>query len=128
MRKLGFLVFAALLAWAPVAGADESSAAAAKGRTVTVEKSSVKTPTGRDFTRNRTVTKANGATHTATTTGAVTHTGKGQRTMTSHTDKSGTTAKGKKWAGTVDRTGTVTHGPDGRSAERTVKRTSHPVK
>jgi len=109
MRRIGFLVFAALLAWAPVAGADESSAA--KGRTVTVEKSSVKTPTGRDFSRNRTVTKANGATHTATTTGAVTHTGKGQRMMTSHTDKSGTTAKGKKWAGTVDRTGTVTHGP-----------------
>ena len=126
MRKIGILAFAALLAWAPVARADESGAA--KGRTVTVEKSSVKTPTGRAFTRNRTVTKANGATHTASTTGEVTHTGKGQRSMTSHTDRSGTTAKGKKWAGTVDRTGTVKHGPDGRTAERTVKRTSQAVK
>ena len=126
MRKIGILAFAALLAWAPVARADEATAA--KGRTVTVDKSSVKTPTGRTFTRNRTVTKANGATHTASTTGAVVHTAKGQRTMTAHTDATGTTAKGKKWAGTVDRTGTVSHGPDGRTAERTVKRTSHPVK
>lgn len=124
MRKIGILAIAALLlAWAPTARADE-----AHGRTVSVQRSTTKTPSGRDFTANKTVTKANGATRTRATTGHVEHTGKGQRTMTSHSDVSGTTAKGKKWAGTVDRTGTVSHGANGRTAERTVKRSTHPVK
>ena len=124
MRKMGILAFAALLAWAPVARADEAT----PGRTVTVEKTSTKTATGRDFTRSKTVTKANGATHTASTAGHVEHTGKGQRAMTSHTDVHGATAKGKNYQGTVDRTGKVTHGTDGRTAERTVKRNVHGVK
>ena len=126
MRKMGILAFAALLCWAPVARAGD--AAATPGRTVTVEKTSTKTATGRDLTRNKTVTKANGATHTASTTGHIEHAGKGKRTMTSHTDVSGKTAKGKKVQGTVDRTGKVSHGKDGRTAERTVKRNVHEVK
>ena len=124
MRKIGILTIAGLLlAFAPTVRADE-----AHGRTVSVTRSSTKTPTGRDFTANKTVTKANGASHTRVTTGHVEHTGKGQRAMTSHSDVSGTTAKGKKYAGTVDRTGSVSHGANGRTAERTVKRNVHPVK
>jgi hypothetical protein len=97
----------------------------ANGKTTNVDKSLTATPTqnGKTWTRNRTVTGARGGTHSSQATGSVTRNGDGSRTSVSHKDVSGTTARGRAYQGSVDKSAKIQHTASGRVAERTVKRT-----
>jgi hypothetical protein len=94
----------------------------ANGRETTVDKSVTPTTDGRTWTRDRTVTGARGATHTSHATGSLTRNGDGSRTRVTHKDVSGTTARGRAYQGSVDKSATIAHAANGRTTERTVKR------
>jgi len=77
------------------------------GRSRTVENSSQVTPTenGKTFTNDRKVENSAGGSHSSHTEGQVTRNGDGTGSATSHTDRQGTTARGKTWSGSTDRQG-----------------------
>jgi hypothetical protein len=75
------------------------------GRSRTIESSSQVTPTenGKTWTHDRKVENSAGGSHSSHTEGQVTRNGDGTGSATSHTDRRGTTARGKTWSSSTDR-------------------------
>lgn len=94
------------------------------GRSRTVENSSTVTPTenGKTFTNDRKVENSAGGSHSSHTEGQATRNGDGTRSTSSHTDRQGTTARGKTWSGSTDRQGSAKKVDGGVQSKRSVTR------
>ena len=95
------------------------------GRSRTVENATTVTPTenGKTVTNDHKVENSAGGSRSSHTEGQVTRDGDGTRSVTSQTDRQGTSAGGKTWSGATDRTGTYKKSNGGVQSQRSVTRT-----
>ena len=80
------------------------------------------TESGKTFTNDRKVENSAGGSRSSHTEGQVTRNGDGTRSASSHTDRQGTTARGKTWSGATDRKGTYQRSKGGVQSQRSVTR------
>lgn len=94
------------------------------GRSRTVENKTSVTPTetGKTFTSDRKVQNSAGGSRTSHTEGQLTRNGDGTGSTSSHTDRQGTTARGKTWSGSADRKASYERGGGTTSSKRSVTR------